>query len=100
MQNAFKFKFMYGDIMSSLSIRGVDPQLAATLKQQAKASQKSINQFVLEALHKHVGLDKEKQFTREYHDLDDLFGRWSAEEFVQIQSKIDGERQIDEDLWK
>ncbi len=85
--------------MSSLSIRGVDPQLAATLKQQAGASQKSINQFVLDTLRKHVGLDKEKRFTREYNDLDDLFGCWSADEFEQIQSKIDGERQIDEELW-
>ena len=85
--------------MSSLSIRGVEPQLAATLKQQAGASQKSINQFVLDTLRKHVGLEKEKRFTREYDDLDELFGRWSAEEFEQIQGKIDGERRIDEELW-
>jgi len=85
--------------MSSLSIRGVDPQLAATLKQQAKASQKSLNQFVLETLRKHVGLEKEKRFTKEYDDLDELFGRWTAEEFDQIQGKVDGERQIDGELW-
>ena len=86
--------------MSSLSIRGVDPQLAATLKKQAKASQKSINQFVLETLRKHFGLDKEKQFTREYTDLDGLFGRWTDEEFSRVQGKIDSERQIDDEQWK
>ena len=85
--------------MSSLSIRGVDPQLAAVLKEQAKKSQKSINQFVLDTLRQHFGLMKEKHFTREYEDLDNLFGRWSDEEFTAIQGKIDGERQIDEELW-
>ena len=86
--------------MSSLSIRGVDPQLATVLKQQARKSQKSINQFVLEILRQHVGLMKEKHFTREYDDLDNLFGRWSTEEFAHIQGKIDGERQIDGELWE
>lgn len=85
--------------MSSLSIREVDPQLAAILKEQAKKSQKSINQFVLEILRQHLGLMKEKRFTREYDDLDNLFGSWTDEEFADIQSKIDCERQIDEELW-
>ena len=86
--------------MSSLSIRGVDPQLAAILREQAKKSQKSINQFVLEILRQHLGLMKEKRFTREYDDLDNLFGSWSSEEFAAIQGKIDGERQIDGELWE
>lgn len=86
--------------MGSLSIRGVDPQLAAILKEQAKKSQKSINQFVLETLRQRLGLMKEKRFTREYDDLDNLFGRWSGEEFADIQGKIDDERQIDEELWE
>jgi len=86
--------------MSSLSIRGVDPQLAAILKEQAKKSQKSVNQFVLETLRQHLGLTKEKRFTREYDDLDNLFGSWSDKEFATIQGKIDGERQIDGELWE
>ncbi len=85
--------------MSSLSIRGVDPQLAEILKQKAKGVQKSTNQLVLEILRKHVGLEKEKRFTQEYDDLDNLFGRWSGKEFDQISSKIDAERKIDEGLW-
>jgi len=86
--------------MSSLSIRGVDPQLAAVLKEKARKSQKSINQFVLDILRQHVGLVKKKRFTREYDDLDHLFGRWSEEEYAAIQGKIDGERQIDKELWE
>ena len=85
--------------MGSLSIRGVDKQLSAILKQQAQAAQKSVNQFVLETLKKRVGLEKEKRFTREYDDLDNLFGKWSAEDFDRIQGKVNSERSIDSELW-
>jgi len=86
--------------MGALSIRGVGEQLSILLKQHAKASNKSVNQFVLETLKQHVGLDKSKQFTRKYEDMDDLFGKWSESEYKQIQRKIDGERKIDMELWK
>ena len=86
--------------MGSISIRGVDEQLAALLKQQAITAQKSVNQFILEMLRKHVGLDKEKKFTQEYHDLDQIFGTWTEDEFQKIQGKIDAERQVDSELWK
>ena len=86
--------------MKSLSVRGVDSHLAAMLKQKANESKKSVNQFVLEVLRKHVGLEKEKRFTREYSDLDDLFGHWSEEDYTLIQGKIDTERQVDVELWK
>ena len=86
--------------MKTLSIRGVDEDLAAILKQQAKSAQKSVNQFVLETLRQYTGLEKKKRFTREYDDLDGLLGKWSANEFNQIQGKIENERKIDEELWK
>lgn len=86
--------------MGSISIRNVDEVVAKKLKQQAKASKKSVNQLIVEILRRHVGLEKEKHFTRTYDDLDDLFGRWSKDEFGQVQGKIDDERRIDEELWR
>ncbi len=86
--------------MGSISIRGVDEKLAALLKKTASLENKSVNQFVLETLKKQVGLKKEKRFTQDWHDLDSLFGKWSKEEFSQIQEKIDSERRIDEEIWK
>ncbi|KJS02946.1 MAG: antitoxin [Desulfobulbaceae bacterium BRH_c16a] len=86
--------------MGSISIRGMNDELAALLKEAASSEKKSVNQFVLETLKKQVGLTKEKRFSQEWHDLDSLFGKWSEEEFLQIQRKIDDERQIDEELWK
>ncbi len=86
--------------MGSLSIRGVDERLATLLKEMAVVANKSVNQFVLEMLRKHVGLDKSKRYTAQYDDLDHLFGSWTEDEFMQIQKKIDSERHIDEDVWK
>ena len=86
--------------MGSMSIRGVDEQLSALLKQQAAIAGKSLNQLVLEMLKKNVGMEKKKKFTQEYHDLDHLFGSWSEDEFNTIQGEIDEQRRIDTELWK
>lgn len=85
--------------MKSISIRGVDDELALLLSEKSKTARKSVNQLVLEILRKEVGLNKKKQFTREYTDLDALFGKWSEKEFQSIQSKIDSERHIDSEIW-
>jgi hypothetical protein len=87
-------------VMGAISIRGVDKQLAALLKEKALEKNKSVNQFILEVLKKHIGLQKENRFTQEWHDLDSLFGKWTEEEFSAIQEKITSERQIDHELWK
>jgi hypothetical protein len=47
-----------------------------------------------------LGFKKEKKYSREYKDLDDLFGRWSDDEFIKIHDKIERERQVDQELWK
>ncbi len=86
--------------MKSMSIRGANDQLIKLLKDRAAASNKSVNQLVLEVLQKFVGLDKKKIFTAEHHDLDHLCGKWSEDDYLSIQAKIESERQIDAELWK
>ncbi len=86
--------------MKSMTVRGIDPDLAERLNQAAKAQGKSINQVVIESIQKSFGLDKGKRYSRAYDDLDHLFGQWSQEEFEAIQGKIDSERIIDPELWK
>ena len=85
--------------MKTLSVRGVDEELADLIRESAALQRKSVNAFVLDVLRTQLGAQKEKRFTRQWHDLDELFGRWSAEEYADIQGKIDGERRIDEELW-
>jgi len=86
--------------VKAITIRGVEPEIAEKLKTTAAKQGKSINQLSLEIIREGLGLKKERKYTRTYDDLDDMFGRWSAEEFSEIHSKINKERQIDQELWK
>ena len=87
------------DVLKSMTLRGLDSQLVAKLKEVAEREGKSVNQTVLDALRKQFGLDKSRRFTEVHRDLDHLFGRWDEDEFMQIQQKIDSERRIDSELW-
>lgn len=86
--------------MKTLTVRGIEPDLAESLKKQAKQEGKSLNQIVIDTLKKHHGLTKKKKYSHTFHDLDDLFGRWSQKDFNRIQGKIDSEREIDPELWQ
>ena len=86
--------------MKTITIRGIDAKLSENLKTAALRESKSINQYLLELLRKNLGLEKEKKFTKKYHDLDHLFGKWDENEFKQIESGLKAQRKIDKELWK
>jgi hypothetical protein len=85
--------------MKTMTLRGIDPLLSEHLAKTAKQQGKSINQFILDTIKEHLGLSKGKRRSGEHHDLDHLFGRWTDEEWQQVQGKIDHERRIDPELW-
>jgi hypothetical protein len=86
--------------MKAVTIRGIEPEVSERLKMLSAKQGKSINQLTIEIIKESLGLAKEKKYTREYDDLDDLFGRWSDDEFEEINTKITKERQIDQELWQ
>lgn len=86
--------------MGTISIRGVDDQLARLLKEKARQGNKSVNQMILDTLKKQFGLEKPKRFSAQHHDLDQLFGLWSQEEFDRMRKNIDEQRQVDEEVWR
>ncbi|RLC17213.1 MAG: antitoxin [Deltaproteobacteria bacterium] len=86
--------------MKAITIRGIDPELDKKLKLISSNQGKSINRLILEMIRKSLGLEKTKKYTKEYDDLDDLFGSWTDGEFDIISSKINQERQIDPELWE
>jgi hypothetical protein len=88
-----------GELLKTITVRGLDDVLAKNLKRQAKQEGKSLNQFILDTLKERLGLKKAKKFTVVHHDMDHLFGKWSEKEFKQIQGRIDSERKIDKELW-
>jgi len=85
--------------MKAVTIRGVESEVSEKLKLAAAEQGKSVNQLTIEIIKESLGLKKEKRFSREYDDMDDLFGKWSEAEFKKISSKIAKERQIDQNLW-
>ncbi len=86
--------------MKAVTIRGVDSDVAEKLKATAKDQGISVNQLILELIKTSLGLKKEKKYSRQYTDLDDLFGRWSDDKFKKINDKMTKNRQIDPELWK
>ena len=86
--------------MKAVTIRGGDSELAEKLKKTAKEQGKSVNQLTIELIQESLGLKKKKQFSNEYSDLDELFGRWSEKEFKAIEEKVGKERHIDPEIWQ
>ena len=86
--------------MKTITIRGVEPEVAEKLKIVAKKQGKSVNHLILDFIKISLGFKKEKKFSRKYDDLDDLFGRWNHDEFKEITISIIRQRQIDQELWK
>ncbi len=86
--------------MKAITIRNVEPSMSSRLKEEAKIQGKSVNQYLIDMIKQNLGLQKKKRYSNEYHDLDDLFGKWSDKEYQQIQGKIDGDRKIDKELWE
>ncbi len=86
--------------MKAITIRNVDPLISSKLKQEARNNGTSVNQYLIDMIKQNLGLQKKTKYTNVYEDLDHLFGKWSNEEFEQIQGKIDSERQIDKELWE
>ena len=86
--------------MKTITLRGLDEVLAKKLKREAEQQGKSLNQLILDTLKERLGLKKLRKFSAVHHDMDHLFGKWSEEEFQQIQGKINSERKIDKELWR
>jgi len=82
----------------AITIRGVDEEISSRLKQLAKRENKSVNKLILDMIRQHTGLKKKRK--KVYHDLDHLFGRWTEDEFGEIQEVIESQRKIDRELWR
>ena len=87
-------------MMKNMTVRGIDPVLAGKLKEAAAQQSKSMNQLVVETLRERFGVGPHKGLSVIHHDMDHLFGKWTVEEFEQVQGEVDAQRQIDPELWK
>jgi plasmid stability protein len=85
--------------MKQLTVRSVDEELHAALKQEAQRRGVSINRYVLQVLTEAAGLEIASMRPRVYHDLDHLAGTWTPEQASEFTQFLDEQRQVDEELW-
>jgi len=92
-QIAFK-----GDIMASMSIRGLDDQALARLKRQAEQEGTSLNNLVLRLL-QGAGTSNQPGALKKFDDLDALAGTWSDEEARAFARNTAAFAEVDAALW-
>lgn len=86
--------------MKTFTIRGIDEELHSKLKARAKSEAISVNRWILKTLRQVMGLEKERDHTRVYRDLDFLFGTWSEDEYRAFQESQETFQKIDEEIWQ
>lgn len=84
--------------MKTLSLRGIDDEMAEALNKEAKRANASLNATLLNLIRESIGL-KKKRWTRVYTDLDDLAGTWSEKDEKEFKESTSAFSRIDEDLW-
>ena len=85
---------------SALTIRNLPDSVAAAIRARAQRDRSSLNKAVVALLEEAVARSPESLPGPPYHDLDDFFGRWTAEQADEFDAALSEERQIDEDDWK
>lgn len=86
--------------MKNISLRGIDAQTAARLKEQAQQLGISVNTLILQLLRRGIGLEPKLARRAVYHDLDALAGTWSAKEYAAFKKVTADFEQVDKDLWR
>lgn len=85
--------------ISSFNLRGVPSQVMATLKQEAKKCNMSVNSLILKLIEQGIGI-RGKPKKVKHHDLDFMIGSWSSEEAKEFDESMMIFEKIDDELWK
>ena len=75
-----------------LTIRGVDDEVAERLERLSRAQNKSVNAVVLGILEGAVDARERKRRLKRYTT-------WTAEDLAEFSDALQGQRQVDTDLW-
>ncbi|NOZ69445.1 MAG: antitoxin [Deferribacteres bacterium] len=85
--------------MSTMTIRGIDEEMAKILKETARKEGISVNATLLKILRESLGIEKKKRIVI-HHDLDHLAGTWSEREHKEFQKRIAHFEKVDEEMWR
>ena len=82
--------------MRSYSIRNISDETYERIRTAARERGTSINRVIVRLLENTFRPEK----STEHHDLDDLFGTWTHEEFEEFSNALSEQRKLDPELWK
>ena len=86
--------------MGAITVRNLPPELARLIRQKAKKEKTSLNRAVIGLLEEATGLGRRTKPEVLHHDLDDLAGSWSKEEYEEFTEALLEQRQIEPEMWK
>jgi len=81
-------------------IKNFDQVIFDRLKFEADRQGVDIKTVIIQLIKKSLGLEKISDKNADYHDLDNLAGTWTIDEFNDFSSNTNSFNQIDENLWK
>ena len=85
--------------MATMTVRGIDTEVAKLLKDQANSEGISVNALLLKMVKESLGVEKKRR-TKIYHDLDHLAGTWSEKDLKEFQENIEYLEKVDKEIWK
>jgi plasmid stability protein len=85
--------------MKTMTLRGVDDDLAYALDRLARRNGHSVNAEVIGLLREKLGLSK-PQFHAVHHDLDHLAGTWTEEDAREFEQAVSDFSRVDDEVWR
>jgi plasmid stability protein len=85
--------------MTTMTLRGIDENIAGALKEKARREDISVNAVMLRILKESLGIEKKKR-TVVYCDLDHLAGTWSDQDSEDFLTATAVFEKVDEEMWK
>ena len=73
--------------MGAITVRNLPPELARVIQQKAKKEKISLNHAVMDLLETATGLGKRLKKEVLHHDLDELAGSWSEQEYEEFAGR-------------
>jgi len=86
--------------MSTISVRGLNPQSLAALKARATQEDASVNQLVLRLIDQGLGLSATRSTLTRHDDLDALAGTWRKTDAAAFEQATAAFQAVDAALWK
>ena len=85
--------------MATMTVRGIDTEVAKLLKDQANSEGISVNALLLKMVKESLGVEKKRR-TKIYHDLDHLAGTWSEKDLKEFRKNVEDLEKVDKEIWE